>query len=73
VGNLESSPALYATARRPKMGIENLSPIFVTLSNREPTPMHITSPFFVVPVIVAVFLASILFATSSKEDGHESH
>jgi hypothetical protein len=35
--------------------------------------MHITSPFFVVPVIVVVFAVSILFATSSKEDGHESH
>jgi len=35
--------------------------------------MHITSPFFVVPVIVAAFFASIFFATSSKEDGHESH
>jgi hypothetical protein len=31
--------------------------------------MHITSPFFVVPVIIAIFVASILFATSSKEDG----
>jgi hypothetical protein len=35
--------------------------------------MSITSPFFVVPVIVVVFVVSILFATSSKEDGHESH
>jgi hypothetical protein len=35
--------------------------------------MHITSPFFVVPVIIVVFLASILFSTSSKEDGHSSH
>jgi hypothetical protein len=35
--------------------------------------MHITSPFFVVPVIVVVFVCSILFATSSKEDGHSSH
>jgi hypothetical protein len=31
--------------------------------------MSITSPFLVVPVIVAVFLACILFATSSREDG----
>ena len=31
--------------------------------------MHITSPFFVVPVIIVVFVVSILFATSSKEDG----
>jgi hypothetical protein len=30
--------------------------------------MHITSPFFVVPVIIVVFVASILFATGSKED-----
>lgn len=35
--------------------------------------MHITSPFFVVPVIIAVFAACILFSTSSKEDGHSSH
>jgi hypothetical protein len=35
--------------------------------------MSITSPFFVVPVIVVVFVVSILFATSTKEDGHESH
>lgn len=33
----------------------------------------ITSPFFVVPVIIAVFVASIWFATSSKEDGHGTH
>jgi len=30
--------------------------------------MHITSPYFVVPVIIAVFAVSILWATSSKED-----
>jgi len=35
--------------------------------------MHITSPFFVVPVIIVVFLASILFATSTKEDSDSSH
>lgn len=35
--------------------------------------MNITSPFFVVPVIVAVFLACIFFGTSTKEDGHSSH
>jgi hypothetical protein len=36
--------------------------------------MHISSPFVVVPVILAVFVASILFATSSKEDnGNSSH
>jgi hypothetical protein len=36
--------------------------------------MHISSPFVVVPVIIAAFVASILFATSSKEDnGHSSH
>jgi len=31
--------------------------------------MHISSPFLVVPVIIIAFVASILFATSSKEDG----
>jgi hypothetical protein len=35
--------------------------------------MHITSPFFVVPVIVAVFTVCILFATSSKEDYPPKH
>ena len=35
--------------------------------------MHIGSPFFVVPLIVAIFLGAILFATGSKEDGHSSH
>ena len=35
--------------------------------------MFITSPFFVVPVIVVVFVVSILFATSTKEDGHSTH
>lgn len=35
--------------------------------------MHITSPFFVVPVIIAVFAVSILWATSSKEDKPSDH
>ena len=36
--------------------------------------MSISSPYLVVSVIVAVFVASILFATSSKEDdGNSSH
>jgi hypothetical protein len=35
--------------------------------------MDITSPFFVVPVIIVVFVVSILWATSSKEDGHSAH
>ena len=35
--------------------------------------MNITSPFFVVPLIIVIFVAAILFATSSKEDGHSSH
>ena len=30
--------------------------------------MHISSPFVVVPVIIAVFVMSILFSTSSRED-----
>jgi hypothetical protein len=34
--------------------------------------MDITSPYFVVPVIFVVFVVSILFSTSSKEDGHHS-
>ncbi len=35
--------------------------------------MDITSPFVVVPVIVVVFVACILFGTSSKEDGSSAH
>jgi hypothetical protein len=35
--------------------------------------MDITSPFFVVSVIVLVFTVAILFATSSKEDGNSAH
>jgi hypothetical protein len=35
--------------------------------------MHISSPFFVVGVILAVFVVSILFATSSKEDKPSEH
>lgn len=32
--------------------------------------MHITSPFFVVPLLAAVFFACIYIGTTSKEDGH---
>ncbi|MGH9607045.1 MAG: hypothetical protein ACRD3N_15265 [Terracidiphilus sp.] len=35
--------------------------------------MNIDSPFFVVPVIIAVFAACILWATSTKEDGHSEN
>jgi hypothetical protein len=35
--------------------------------------MHIASPYVVVPVIIAVFAASILWATSSKEDNGHSN
>lgn len=35
--------------------------------------MHISSPFFVVSIILAVFVASILFSTSSKEDKPSAH
>ena len=35
--------------------------------------MHISSPFVVVPVIIGVFVISILFSTSSKEDNGHSH
>ena len=33
--------------------------------------MDITSPFFVVPLIVTVFTVCILWGTSTKEDGAE--
>jgi hypothetical protein len=36
--------------------------------------MDITSPYVVVAAIVLSFVASILYATSSKEDnGHDEH
>jgi hypothetical protein len=35
--------------------------------------MNISSPVFVIAVIVLVFVAAIFFATSTKEDGPPSH
>jgi hypothetical protein len=35
--------------------------------------MNFASPFFVVPVIIAVFAVAILFGASTKEDGHSAH
>jgi regulatory protein YycI of two-component signal transduction system YycFG len=35
--------------------------------------MHISSPFVVVSLILAVFVVSILFSTSSKEDKPSAH
>ena len=35
--------------------------------------MHLSSPFVVVLVILAVFVVSILFSTSSKEDKPSEH
>ena len=35
--------------------------------------MHISSPYFVVSVILAVFVVSILVSTSSKEDKTSTH
>ena len=35
--------------------------------------MDISSPFFIVPLIAVVFIAAILFSTSSKEDGNSAH
>jgi hypothetical protein len=41
--------------------------------NKESCAMHISSPFVVVPVILAVFVVSILFSNSSKEDKPSTH
>ena len=35
--------------------------------------MQISSPFLVVPVILVVFVVSILWSTSSKEDKPSEH
>jgi hypothetical protein len=35
--------------------------------------MDISSPYFVIAVIVAVFVAALLFATSTKEDEPGAH
>lgn len=35
--------------------------------------MSITSPYFVVAVILVVFVAAILFATGTKEDHPPTH
>ncbi len=44
-------------------------------SRHEGSLMDITSPFFVVTLIVAVFTVCILWGTSTKEDGadHDGH
>jgi hypothetical protein len=47
--------------------------VFGSLNDKEFAPVDLHSPFVVVPVIAIVFLACILFSTSTKEDGHESH
>jgi len=35
--------------------------------------MDITSPFFVVPLIVVLFALCIYIGATTREDGHESH
>jgi hypothetical protein len=35
--------------------------------------MDISSPFFIVPLIVFLFAAGILFATGSREDDSSMH
>jgi hypothetical protein len=35
--------------------------------------MHITSPFFVVPLLAVVFLACVLFATLSSKEKNSGH
>jgi hypothetical protein len=40
---------------------------------KELCTMHISSPFVVVPVILIVFVVSILYSTSSKEDKPSAH
>lgn len=35
--------------------------------------MHITSPFFVVPLIAVVFFSCILFATLTGKEKHDDH
>lgn len=47
--------------------------LFATLVSTKELQMHLTSPFFIVPVIVVIFVVAILFATSTKEDGHSTH
>jgi len=68
-------PGWWQLAERPVItSMFTVPSSFATLNNsKELCRMHITSPFVVVPIIIAVFAASILFATSSKEDGHSSH
>lgn len=34
--------------------------------------MDISSPFFVISLLVVVFVVGILLATGSKEDGHSA-
>lgn len=41
--------------------------------HQEASAVDITSPFFVVPLIVVVFAVSILFSTSTREDHNSTH
>jgi hypothetical protein len=41
--------------------------------HQEAAAVDITSPFFVVPLIVVVSAVSILFSTSTKEDHSSTH
>ena len=53
-------------------GLEKINSSFVSLI-RGGSPMNLSSPFIVVAAIVIVFVIAILFATNTKEDGHEKH
>jgi hypothetical protein len=61
--------------RRGRLTMPRCGPVFGTLLSAawSKLPMDITSPFVVVPVIIGVFIISILFSTSSKEDNGHSH
>ena len=55
-------------------GVRFTGPHFICYSkNQGARPMDITSPYVVVAAIVLTFAVSILYSTSSKEDGHNGH
>jgi hypothetical protein len=54
--------------------LEEVGPRFLVLYWQGAFTMHhLYTPFVVVPLIVVVFFSCILWATSTKEDGHSSH
>jgi hypothetical protein len=71
-GELHTAEGLRSTAHDLRAKVHEPRVCYSEI-NKESCAMHISSPFVVVPVILAVFVVSILFSTSSKEDKSSTH